>query len=56
MLVYHCAYRKKGKRSQISIGAAVRKKCRNKYGSKPCKYSFIVDDGKVISANERGKE
>ena len=52
MLTFHCANRRKGKGSKITARAAAYKKCRCKWYSKPCRYSYVVEEGGMVDAEQ----
>ena len=56
VMIYHCAFRRAGKPSRISAGAARYKRCRIKWKGTPCRFSYCYDDGKVDGKVRRGKD
>ena len=55
VMIYHCAFRRAGKPSRISAGAAWRKGCRIKWKGTPCRFSYRLDSGAQGEA-QGGKE
>ena len=59
VMIYHCAFRRAGKPSKISAGAAWRKGCRIKWRGKPCRFSYRLESetqGGVQGDEESDKE